>query len=789
MTDVIGTTIFQIPRFLKEGTGIDLVQDGTNQALTINVSADDLSGILGGSIVTTDYHQSARVAATSNITLFGTQTIDGVELAADDRVLLTGQTSAADNRIWVVGASDWTIADGWDVGDTVNDGCVVAIQEGTASAGKVAVLSADAPITLGTTPLTWALSASTEVFKAYYTPIDRTEAAFTLTLNDGGKWMFLALAGAQTVTIPTDAAVAFPVGTEIVLQKTGSGDKTISVGGSVTLNGATSTSVVMETAYDSYVLKKQAINPWKAATTEAIQDAVSTMWTGGTHTGISFSYNDAGNVMDATVSSEFIQDSAASMLTAGYHVGMTTTYTDASDRLSLIVDHKWLKQPNVAERDFVNGIPWVIRTSAADNEWRAIAWSAQLGLFCAVASTGTGNRVMTSPDGITWTARTSAADNEWYGVSWSPELSLFAAVAITGTGNRVMTSPDGITWTARTSAADNQWRGITWSSDLGLFCAVANTGTGNRVMTSPDGITWTSRTNSAGNQWRSVAWSPRLRLFAAVANSGTGTRVMTSPDGITWTTRTSAADNSWLSVTWSPELSLFCAVAVTGTGDRVMTSPDGIAWTTRTSAADNQWTSVEWSAELGMFVAVSVSGTGNRVMTSPDGITWTARTSAADNSWQGNSWSPQLRLFASVASSGSGNRVMTSMSSRYYGRDVEVLAVAASDETTALTTGTAKVTFRVPVNFRCTEIYATLTTAQSTGSLLTVDVNVDGTSMMTTSKLVFDNTEKTTRTAATPPVLTTNRIAAGSEITVDIDTVGDGTAKVLKVYLVGFGFK
>ncbi|GAH38474.1 unnamed protein product, partial [marine sediment metagenome] len=158
-----------------------------------------------------------------------------------------------------------------------------------------------------------------------------------------------------------------------------------------------------------------------------------------------------------------------------------------------------------------------------------------------------------------WTIRTSAADNKWQSVCWSPELSLFCAVASSGTGNRVMTSPDGITWTIRTSAADNGWRAVCWSPELSLFCAVASSGTGNRVMTSPDGINWTIRTSAADNNWRSVCWSPELSLFCAVAYTGTGNRVMTSPDGITWTIRTSAADNNWQSVCWSPELSLFCA--------------------------------------------------------------------------------------------------------------------------------------------------------------------------------------------------------------------------------------
>jgi hypothetical protein len=46
---------------------------------------------------------------------------------------------------------------------------------------------------------------------------------------------------------------------------------------------------------------------------------------------------------------------------------------------------------------------------------------------------------MTSPDGITWTIRSSAADNQWLSVCWSAEAGLFVAVANTGSGNRVMT--------------------------------------------------------------------------------------------------------------------------------------------------------------------------------------------------------------------------------------------------------------------------------------------------------------------------------------------------------------
>jgi hypothetical protein len=107
-------------------------------------------------------------------------------------------------------------------------------------------------------------------------------------------------------------------------------------------------------------------------------------------------------------------------------------------------------------------------------------------------------------------------------------LSLFVAVAQTGTGNRVMTSPNGITWTIRTSAADNQWNSVCWSAELELFAAVSLNGT-NRVMTSPNGITWTSRTIPNALPF-SICWSPEIGLFVIVCidSVGSGTRVITS---------------------------------------------------------------------------------------------------------------------------------------------------------------------------------------------------------------------------------------------------------------------
>lgn len=117
----------------------------------------------------------------------------------------------------------------------------------------------------------------------------------------------------------------------------------------------------------------------------------------------------------------------------------------------------------------------------------------------------------------------------------------------------------------------------------------------------------------------------------------------------------------------------------------------------------------------------------------------------------------------------------------------QCIPIACSDETTALTTGAAKVTFRMPFGFTLSAIRASLTAAQTSGSLMTVNVKENGTTILST-KITFDNTEKSTVTAATPPAISDASLADDSEITIDIDQIGDGTAKGLKVYLIGVPF-
>jgi len=110
--------------------------------------------------------------------------------------------------------------------------------------------------------------------------------------------------------------------------------------------------------------------------------------------------------------------------------------------------------------------------------------------------------------------------------------------------------------------------------------------------------------------------------------------------------------------------------------------------------------------------------------------------------------------------------------------------VACSDETTALTAGTAKITFRVPCAVIIDEVRASLSTAQTSGGPVTVDINESGASILST-KITIDNGSRTSVGSSPAPVISDPGLADDAEITIDIDNIGDGTAKGLKVTLKG----
>lgn len=96
-----------------------------------------------------------RACTTANIVLNGTITVDGVALAAGDRVLVRNQSDTTQNGIYTVSSGNWTRTVDFDQLGEMVKGTQVYINEGTANGAKTSYVTASDPITPDTTALTF----------------------------------------------------------------------------------------------------------------------------------------------------------------------------------------------------------------------------------------------------------------------------------------------------------------------------------------------------------------------------------------------------------------------------------------------------------------------------------------------------------------------------------------------------------------------------------------------------------------------------------------------------------
>jgi hypothetical protein len=293
--------------------------------------------------------------------------------------------------------------------------------------------------------------------------------------------------------------------------------------------------------------------------------------------------------------------------------------------------------------------------SAADNQWSAICHgivtSTGLGLFVAVAMSGVGNRVMTSPDGLNWTIRVSAADITWRDICYGTigGVGMFVAVSSTAAGlGYIMTSLDGTTWTIRNapSGVSSIYYAVTFGD--GKFVAISY-GAGLSgvpvAIYSTDGINWLASNfyNTFGmpDKWRSLAFGNGK--FVAI--SDTGSYALSSVDGINWEYRPCAALTA---VNFCDGLFVACGNGI------IRTSSDGITWVAQTSPAISGV-----SVAFGDGIYLILGQSGNKIAYSYDAINWRLVYGSKDLTWSDIIFAQST--FVAVAMSGAGNRVQTSL--------------------------------------------------------------------------------------------------------------------------------
>lgn len=159
--------------------------------------------LAGGTYFGQNVWAEVRVATTGNLTLSGLQTVDGISLGANDRVLVKNQTAATANGIYVAASGAWARASDADEAGEFVAGKYVFVQAGTANANKGFVLANTGAINLGSTALTFAqfnggtggsqqfsnlavgtVGAASAIRLLINTPLDRTVAG--IKIRGGG---------------------------------------------------------------------------------------------------------------------------------------------------------------------------------------------------------------------------------------------------------------------------------------------------------------------------------------------------------------------------------------------------------------------------------------------------------------------------------------------------------------------------------------------------------------------------------------------------------------------------
>jgi hypothetical protein len=161
----------------------------------MTTTQDRIQGLIGDLGV----KPPVRVATTAAITLSGEQTIDGVAVVAEDRVLVKDQSDTTTNGIYYCQASTWVRAPDFDGTRDALQGTLVVVAVGTANAGTIWRLTTASPV-IGTSNLTFSLF-----------PISASAFVQTL-LDDSTAGAFLTTLGVsafiQTLLNDADAATA-----------------------------------------------------------------------------------------------------------------------------------------------------------------------------------------------------------------------------------------------------------------------------------------------------------------------------------------------------------------------------------------------------------------------------------------------------------------------------------------------------------------------------------------------------------------------------------------------------
>ena len=230
-TDDITYSAFNAAQTITAGTGLDL----TSNVMSLNATLDNLSDVFASA--PTDGNLLKYVSASSGWIPAAVPTINALDDIGNVSVpsptsgdFLKYNGSAWVNQSGVVTTSDTgtvtstMIADGTIVNGDISDTAAIDL-------GKIADVSTNAQT-----------------------------ASYTLVLADKNKIVEMGVGSANTLTVPLNSSVAFPVGSQINILQTGSGQTTITATGGVTINATPGLKIRAQWSYATLI--KRATDTW-----------------------------------------------------------------------------------------------------------------------------------------------------------------------------------------------------------------------------------------------------------------------------------------------------------------------------------------------------------------------------------------------------------------------------------------------------------------------------------------------------------------------------------------------
>jgi hypothetical protein len=509
-------------------------------------------------------------------------------------------------------------------------------------------------------------------------------ADMTLDETHKSKWLVNKTANTYTATVPLDATVPYPIGSEIAFGEWSTGRLLIGSTAGLTFNspeGVDITAGFPREVLRKTVLRKTGVNTWRVEEEKIISgwvklpvatasglltditSAVSTALLTGADDGSALlnvvSSGAIGIIASGSNNKCKIYDSvnrelyafgeevygrmafAASVYTLNYYYeinGVETAYDLGAIAQSLKVEIPYRFPLYQLPKDAIVGV----------SRWRSFETQYTVASLPKNASLGRSVFVTDEYGGPTLAT--------WSGTYWQRQKDQRVCKPLGWVGGY------NSTWVTRNTGTVAYIKNICWSPELRIFCASNAIGGVNGIEISKDGINWSRQTTPTGSIVNSICWSPELRLFVATLDTSAASSVITSTNGVSWVLRSFPELVIPSSVCWSPELRLFAVtLASSFSGNRVATSIDGTTWVVRSTPLNSQaFSSICWSPELGLFCATGKGTTINKIITSLDGILWTARNAANSSVLSSVCWSPELKLFCATSSDSIANCIQTS---------------------------------------------------------------------------------------------------------------------------------